>query len=161
MLSKNLLSSFDLEDYMEKHGISGKIEVLDASTKTVIQASVALGVSQHQIIKSILFFLDEKTVLVISAGTSPIDKKMVRKHFGVSKRQLRIAKALEVFEFTGYKIGTVPPFGHKEKIKTIIDPSVMECHTVYGGGGDLMTMLGIESAVLLKHTNAEVVKISK
>jgi prolyl-tRNA editing enzyme YbaK/EbsC (Cys-tRNA(Pro) deacylase) len=108
-----------------------------------------------------LLRIDEKPVLVISAGTSPINKKMVRKHFGISKRQLRMAKALEVFETTGYKIGTVPPFGHKVKIETIIDPSVMECHTVYGGGGDTMTMLGIESAALLKHTNAEVVNISK
>jgi prolyl-tRNA editing enzyme YbaK/EbsC (Cys-tRNA(Pro) deacylase) len=71
MQSQDLLSSFDLQDYMEKHGISGKIELLDANTNTVVHAAVALNVSQHQIIKSILFFIDEKPVLVISAGTSP------------------------------------------------------------------------------------------
>ena len=67
MQSQDLLSSFDLQDYMEKHGIPGKIELLDASTKTVVHAAVALNVSHHQIIKSILFFIDEKPILAIEA----------------------------------------------------------------------------------------------
>ena len=161
MPSLDMLSSLDLQDYLEKHKISGDLKPMDASTETVVKAAVALNISHLQIIKSILFMINEEPVLIISAGTSHINKKLVRKIFGMSKRKVRPAKTDEVLEITGYLIGTVPPLGHKTKLKTIIDPSVMECHTVFGGGGDLMTMLGIESKVLLDHTKAEIINVSK
>ena len=161
MSTQKLLSSFDLQDYMDKHSIPGMVESLDLTTNTVVQAAIALNISPQQIIKSLLFIIDDEPVLLISAGISPINKKIVRNHFGVSRKKLRFAKAEEILEITGYRIGTLPPFGHVTKLKTIIDPSVMESHTVYGGGGDPMTMVKVESIIIMEHTNAELVEISR
>jgi len=160
MTESVLLSSIDLQEYLDEHKIPGKIVFLDAMTRTVVQAALALNASPQQIIKSMIFLIDEKPVVAISCNTSPVSKKLVRKHFGVSKRLVRLAKAEDVLCITGYKVGTVPPFGHLEKIRTIMDPSVLESHTVYGGGGDYTSMLRLESAALLEHTQAEIVNIN-
>jgi prolyl-tRNA editing enzyme YbaK/EbsC (Cys-tRNA(Pro) deacylase) len=155
-----LLSSIDLQEYLDEHQIPGKIVFLDAMTKTVVQAAFALKASPQQIIKSMVFLIDEKPVIAIICNTVPVNKRLVRKYFGVSKRLVRLAKAEDVRLLTGYKVGTVPPFGHLEKIKTIIDPSVLESHTVYGGGGDYTSMIRIESTALLNHTQAEIVRLN-
>ena len=160
MTESVLLSSIDLQEYLDEHKIPGKIVFLDAMTKTVVQAAVALNASPQQIFKSMVFLIDEKPVIAIICNTSPVNKKLVRKHFAVSNRQVKLAKAPDVLRITGYKAGTVPPFGHVEKLMTIMDPSVLEAHTVYGGGGDYTSMLRIESAALLKHTQAEIVKLN-
>ena len=160
MSTQNHLYSSDLKEYMEKNSIPGKIETLGSNTKTVVQAASVLGVSPQQIIKSLLFIIADEPVILISAGTALIDKKAVRKHFKVSKRQLRLAKPEEMVEITGYSVGTMPPLGHKTKLRTIIDPSVMEYPSVYGGGGDTMAMVKIRSEILLEHANAEIMDIS-
>ena len=161
MQNEILLSSIHLQEYMDEQGVPGKIVFLDAMTKTVVQAAVALKISPDQIIKSILFIINDEPVIAISIGTRSINKKFLRKHFDASKRQVRLAKGEEIFDITGYKTGTLPPFGHKIKIKTLIDPSVLECHTVFGGGGDLSSMVQIESKILLEHTGAEVVQLAR
>lgn len=161
MTDQKTLTSFDLREYMDKHNVPGELITLELSTKTVVLAATALNVPSQQIIKSLVFIIDDEPVLLISAGTPSVDMKSVRNHFGVSRKKVGFAKWDEMLEITGYAGGTMPHVGHKIKLKTILDPSVMENHEVYGGGGDTNTMMKIKSEVLLEHTNAEIVDISR
>ena len=52
-------------------------------------------------------------------------------------KNVRLAKAREVKEITGYDIGAIPPIAHKQKIKTITDNKVSilnDDKVVYLGG---------------------------
>jgi hypothetical protein len=50
----------------------------------------------------------------------------VAKHLGVLRRHVRLATPAEVLESTGYRVGTVPPFGHYTSLRTLVDIGVTE-----------------------------------
>jgi prolyl-tRNA editing enzyme YbaK/EbsC (Cys-tRNA(Pro) deacylase) len=55
----------------------------------------------------------------------------------------------------------MPPFGHRRKLRTLVDPAVASMDTVYGGGGDIDAMMRITSAELVRVTAAEVMDLSE
>lgn len=110
-------------------------------TPTVATAAEAVGVQPDQIIKSVLFLADQQPVLVIASGLSRIDRKQLADNLAVSRRRVKIASADQVLAFTGYLAGTLPPFGHQEAIPTVLETSVLTQSMVYGGGGELRTLL--------------------
>ena len=66
---------------------------------------------------------------------------------------VRLAKAKEVKEITGYDIGAVPPVAHKQKIKTIVDSKVNilnDEEILYLGGGSHYHLLKIKKRELMK-----------
>ena len=55
----------------------------------------------------------------------------------------------------------MPPFGHRQKLRTLLDPTITELAVIYGGGGDIDTMLRLSPTELLRVTEAEVVAVSE
>jgi prolyl-tRNA editing enzyme YbaK/EbsC (Cys-tRNA(Pro) deacylase) len=64
----------------------------------------------------------------------------------VGKKQVKIATPEQVLAWTGYPAGGVPPFGHPTRLRTWVDPAVLERETVYGGGGAESTLMGVHTA---------------
>jgi prolyl-tRNA editing enzyme YbaK/EbsC (Cys-tRNA(Pro) deacylase) len=60
---------------------------------------------------------------------------------------------------TGYVVGSVPPFGHKTRLRTIVDTSVYEQLFVYGGGGETNALMRLETAVLRHVVGEETVEL--
>ena len=54
----------------------------------------------------------------------------------------------------------MPPFGHKQELRTLVDPAVTRQGVIYGGGGDIDAMLRLTPAELLAATRAEVTTLS-
>jgi len=133
---------------------------LSAETATVATAAEALGVTPEQIIKSLLFFVGGKTILVISNGTAKVDRKLIARHFDLGKRQVRLARPADVEAIAGFGVGAMPPFGHKKALPTLIDPGVVEQEEIYGGGGTTSAMLRLTPQALLAVTAGEVVPVS-
>jgi len=67
-------------------------------------------------------------------------------------KEVRLAKAKEVKEITGYDIGAVPPIAHKQKIKTIVDSKVgmLDDEEVHLGGESHYHLLKIKKKELVK-----------
>ncbi|HIP71885.1 MAG TPA: YbaK/EbsC family protein [Anaerolineae bacterium] len=146
------LNSNDLARFIEDEGITAVIIRLDTPTKTVTDAAAALGVQPEQIIKSVLFLADGAPVLVITNGLTRIRYKALADFLGLSRRRLKMADAAQVLAITGYVVGSVPPFGHLQPIRTVVDTAVTQLpHThIYGGGGDINALLQITPAELLR-----------
>jgi prolyl-tRNA editing enzyme YbaK/EbsC (Cys-tRNA(Pro) deacylase) len=91
-----------------------KITVLESpeKTHTAQQAADVHKVPVKNIVKSILVKIDGEFVLFLVPGDKKIDLK---------EKNCTIAQAHEVKNITGYSIGGVPPFGHKQKIRTYIE----------------------------------------
>src|SRR5512146_185567 len=78
----------------------------------------------EQIVRSIIFQVrPAEFLMVLVAGPEQVDWKGLRRLVGRSR--LRMATEEEVLEVTGYRIGTVSPFGLKNQIKILIDASVL------------------------------------
>ena len=83
----------DLEAYLIENGIEAEVIRLDAPTPTVETAAEVVGVSPDQIVKSLLFLIEEHPVLVIASGLGRIDRRLLAKHFGISRRKTHFADA--------------------------------------------------------------------
>ena len=145
----NSLSAADLQKFIDEQEIAAEILHLDVDTPTVADAAVALDVAPEQIIKSVLFLADKRPVMVIASGVARLDRKALADFLGVSRRRVKIASAAQVLAHTGYVAGSVPPFGYKEPIATVVETAVTRLSSpIYGGGGEIHALLRLTAAEL-------------
>ena len=153
------LTPDDLEAYLRAHHIAGEVLRLEQPTPTVAAAAEAVGVSPDAILKTVIFMAQGKPIAVIARGQARVNARALARHLGVGRKKVRVARAEEVLEATGYPAGAVPPLGHRRALPTYIDPRVLESTEAFAGGGAHNALLRIEPAVLLEATNAEVVSV--
>lgn len=84
--------------------------------------------------------------MVLMAGPAQIDWKKLRQY--VKRSRVRMATEEEVLEVTGYRIGTVSPFGLKNAVKVLIDASVLKEEEISLGSGVRGTAIIMKSADL-------------
>jgi Cys-tRNA(Pro) deacylase len=98
------------------------------------QAATERNQRPEQIVRSILFQIrPEEFVMVLVAGREQVDWKKLRQLVGRSR--MRMATEEEVLEVTGYRVGTVSPFGLKNQVRVLIDASVLSEEEVSTGSG--------------------------
>ena len=155
------MDSENLQRFIARYNIAADIISLEEHTLTVGDAARALHVKTDQIIKSLVFQINGDPLLVINNGLARVDRKKLAAYLGVGRKKVKFADPDQVLELTGFIVGSMPPFGHKNRLRTLIDPSVTRMETVYGGGGDINTMMKIAIDVLLEATQAEVTELSE
>ena len=101
----------------------------------------------EQVVRSILFQIrPEEFVMVLVAGREQVDWKKLRQLVGRSR--VRMATEEEVLEVTGYRVGTVSPFGLRNQVRVLIDESVLQEEEVSIGSGVRNTAIILKSADL-------------
>jgi prolyl-tRNA editing enzyme YbaK/EbsC (Cys-tRNA(Pro) deacylase) len=83
-------------------------------------AAEALGIPVEEMTKNVLFFVRGEPVLVIGRGTERIDERRVAAHFGVGRKQVKLANGEQTLATTGFEAGCVPPFGHVVALRTLL-----------------------------------------
>ena len=126
---------------------------------TVDDAARALGVDTGQIIKSLVFQVEGEPFLVINNGLARVDRQKLAAYIGVGRKKVKFAAPDQVADMTGFVVGSMPPFGHKSPLRTLMDPTVTQQETVYGGG-DIDAMMKITTDVLIAATGAELTELS-
>ena len=155
------MNSHDLQRFIDIHQIRAVILPMDQHTPTVPDAARALGVQTSQIIKSLVFTIKDIPLLVIGNGEARIDRRKLAAIRSVSRGRVKMASAQRALDITGYVVGSMPPFGHKQKLPTVIDSAVLRMETIYGGGGDIDAMMRMATDELLRITGAQVASISE
>jgi prolyl-tRNA editing enzyme YbaK/EbsC (Cys-tRNA(Pro) deacylase) len=134
-----------LDDLAIKHEVfrhAGIVVTLD-------QAARERGQRPEQVVRSLLFRLGPgRFVLVLAAGPNQISWKKLRKHVG--QRRLTAASDIEVFEVTGYRVGTVSPFGVRKPVRILIDLRVLREALVSVGSGAANTGIVLTTENLLR-----------
>jgi prolyl-tRNA editing enzyme YbaK/EbsC (Cys-tRNA(Pro) deacylase) len=125
--------------------------VFSKSTRTAQEAAESLGCSVAQIAKSLIFIDDTNLpVLVVASGSNRVDEK----RFGLQK-----ADADYVKDKTGFVIGGVPPWGHKSKIRTIIDEDLANYEEIWASAGKTNSVFKLTFEELVKETGGEVLAV--
>lgn len=97
------------------------------AVSTSEEAAKTRGDQLKEGIKALLFTNGEdRWVIVDVPADKKVDQKKVAEVLGWSKGKIRMATAEEVMQKTGCEIGAVPPFGHQEKIRILLDKGVYE-----------------------------------
>jgi len=145
---------------LEKLGILHSVFRHESPVHSFEQAASERGQKPEQVVRSILFRIaEDEFIMVLVAGPAQVSWKLLRKHLGRSR--VSMATEDEVLAVTGYRIGTVGPFGLPNQLTVVIDASVMREEEVSIGSGMRNTAIILKSADLhhaLK--NAEVVSLT-
>lgn len=144
-------SSVELAAFLRRYQIDAQILHLDAPTPTVAAAAEVLGVQPEQIMKSVLFLADGAPVMVVACGLDRLDSKVLADQLGVARRRMKVANGAQVLAHTGYVAGSVPPFGYRQPLRTLVDTAVRtQSGVIYGGGGDVNALLRLTVGELLR-----------
>lgn len=146
----------DLQAYLKEHQIAAEIVYPGKPTPTVPAAAEALGVSPDQIVKSVLFVVNDQPFLVYGCGEHRVDPRKLAERLNESRKSVKLANADQVLDFTGYAVGTVPPVGLKTHMPAFMDPAIQTHEVIYAGGGGIDALLKMTSAELLRASRAEV-----
>ncbi len=149
----------ELRGFMQAHGVQGEILRLDVPTPTVETAAQAVHARPEQIIKSILFMVDEQPVLAIACGLSTIGRRAIAALYGGGKKRVRLATPEMVLEISGYEVGAMPPFGHRQPLHTLIDKRVLDVSEAYAGGGAENALVRLAPLDIQRVTGAKILDL--
>ena len=153
------LGVLELQEFIRAHDIPGEIIHLSVPTPTVETAAQAVSAMPEQIIKSILFMVDGQPVLAVSCGKSSIERRAIADLYGVGKKRVKLATPEMVLEISGYEVGAMPPFGHRQLLTTLIDPRVLDSSEAYAGGGAENALVRLNPQEILRVTGAKVLDL--
>ena len=81
--------------------------------------------------------------MVLMAGSGQVDWKKLRQF--VKRSRVRMATEDEVLEVTGYRIGTVSPFGVRNQVRVLLDASALREEEISIGSGVRNTAIIMKS----------------
>jgi prolyl-tRNA editing enzyme YbaK/EbsC (Cys-tRNA(Pro) deacylase) len=134
------------------------IDVIESplSSATVALAAEAYGVAPGRIAKTLSLRIGERVVLIVAAGTSRMDNKKLKAHFGGKPKMLGLD---EVAEITGHDVGGVCPFGLKLPLPVYCDVSLQAFDEVVPAAGSTHSAVRIGPARMAELVNAEWVDV--
>jgi len=127
--------------------------------RTAAGAAEAIGCEVSQIVKSLLVKVGKEFFMFLVPGDKRLDFEFLSRYFQGEK--VRMSNADEVKEVTGYSIGGVPPFGHKQKLKTFVLPGFQKQLSVFGAAGDKAWTFEISYEDLVRVSDSELLPPDK
>jgi Cys-tRNA(Pro) deacylase len=144
---------------LENLGVPHQVFRHETHVTSFEQAARDRGQRPGQIVRSILFRVrDGEYAMVLMAGQEQVSWKILRKILGRSR--ISMATEQEVLAVTGYRIGTVGPFGLPNQVRVILDAGVLNEQEISIGSGMRDRAIILKSADLIKTLgNVEVVNL--
>ena len=148
-----------LKKYLEETGVWYRF-IEKKETIHTADAAKAAGLELHRVTKNLVSKTNEgEPVLLIIPGDKRVRLKSAAKALGV--RRVSLVSFEEAEKISGYPPGGTPSIGHKTKMRTVIDKSLLQYETVYCGGGSRKRLLEIRTEDIIRLNNAIVAEISK
>ena len=114
-------------------GLTIETRKFPEGTKTAQDAADAIGVGVGQIVKSLVFGVDDEIVMALVSGSNQLDEKKLAAAAGGAKCKRVDADAVRAA--TGFPIGGVPPLGLATQIRVFIDPDLLQYDEVWAAAG--------------------------
>jgi Cys-tRNA(Pro) deacylase len=140
--------------FLKQKGIDHEIVELTASARTAQLAAEAIGTSLAQIVKSLIFkgSKSDSAVLVLTSGANRVDEKKVALLIG---EPFKKAHPDFVHAHTGFIVGAVPPFAHREPMRTLIDEDLLAFPFIWAAAGHEDALIRLLPRELLAISNAQ------
>jgi Cys-tRNA(Pro) deacylase len=128
-------------------------------TKTAADAAAAIGVVVGQIVKSLVFGVDNEIVMALVSGSNQLDEKKLAAAAGGAKCSRVDADAVRAA--TGYPIGGVPPFGHRTPLRVFVDPDLLQYDEVWAAAGTWNDNFGAAPADIVRVASGVVTDLKR
>jgi Cys-tRNA(Pro) deacylase len=140
-------------------GLTIDIIEFEATTRTAPDAAAAIGCTVGQIVKSLLFVVNDRPIMVLVSGSNQLDEKKLAALCGVGRKKVKRADADTARQATGFAIGGVPPFGHATSLPVYIDEDFFQFKTIWAAAGTPNAVFAITPTELVRATGGTVVDL--
>jgi Cys-tRNA(Pro) deacylase len=135
--------------------VEARVEEFSEGTPTAEDAARAVGCALGQIVKSLVFLCDGRTVLVMVPGDRRADQRKIAAAGGCGRA--KVASAEDVQRATGFEPGAVAPFPLPAIEGVFVDQALLAHEVVWIGAGSRRHMAAIAPADLLRLTRARTI----
>ena len=139
-------------------GVKVEPKTFPESTRTAQEAADAIGIDVGQIVKSLIFQVDQEFILAYVSGKNKLDESSLAAAAG--GEMCKRVDAQTVREVTGFSIGGVPPFGLREKLRVFIDENLLSYSEVWAAAGTPHAVFAIGPKDLVVASGGEVSEIA-
>lgn len=151
-------------DAAARKGVALDVTVFPDSTHTAQEAAHAVGAELTQIVKSLVFVTaredgELEPIVCLVSGADRVD--LERLAAVVGRRDIRRASAREADDLTGFTIGGIPPFGHSQRTRVIMDPELGRYAVVWAAAGLPTAVFPVAPATLRMLSDAHVAPIAE
>ncbi len=140
-------------------GLEIEVRKFPEGTKTAQDAANAIGVTVGQIVKSLVFGVDDEIVMALVSGSNQLDEKKLAAAAGGAKCSRVDADAVRAA--TGFPIGGVPPLGLATQMRIFIDPDLMQYDEVWAAAGTWNDVFSVSPRELATATAGVVVDLRR
>jgi Cys-tRNA(Pro)/Cys-tRNA(Cys) deacylase len=148
--------------HLEERGIPWQRLTFSPSTpKGAASVAHALGFRESQMVKTLIFEsgTGERALIAVGGDRNVISGKLKK---AMGNRNIRLASPDAVLDFTGYRIGSIPPFSWQEEgTRTFIDEDLMEEPILGVGAGVWGEEIMITPPDLVRAANGIVVNLTR
>jgi prolyl-tRNA editing enzyme YbaK/EbsC (Cys-tRNA(Pro) deacylase) len=130
-----------VSSFLRESGIEARIQEFPDGTASAQDAAHAVGCELGQIVKSLVFLCDDRAVVALVPGDRRGDPEKVAR--AVDAGSVRVAKAREVEDATGFAPGAVAPFPLPNVDTVLMDRTLYHHELVWAGAGSHKHVLGI------------------
>jgi Cys-tRNA(Pro) deacylase len=148
------------QEALRQRGFAHQVVELPASTRTAQEAAQAVGCQVEQIVKSLVFKgrQSQTPFLVLASGPNRVDERRLSELVG---EPIEKADADFVRQHTGFAVGGVPPMGHRERVATFIDETLLQHTALWAAAGTPRAVFPLTPADLQAMTAGQVVAIAE
>ena len=133
-------------------GVDAQVRRFPEGTRTAADAARAVGGGVDQIVKTLVFVVDERPVLALTSGKNRVDPdKLAAVAGGTGARR---ATPEEARAATGFAVGGTPPFGFPSPVVAYLDPDLLAFEEVWVAAGTPDSVFPIPPATLERVTGA-------
>ncbi len=144
------MSKERVKEYLAKYNMDNRIQEFNVSSATVKEAALALNCEEKRIAKTLSFLVDDKPILIVTAGDT---KTSNSKYKGYFHTKAKMIPADMVDNLIGHPIGGVCPFGVNDGVEIYLDESLKRFETVFPACGETNNAIELTIDELEQVTN--------
>ena len=136
-----------VKTYLGEKGYADRLTVHEETIDTVEHAAMRIGCSEAEIAKTLSFIVDDKPVIVVTAGDGRINSSKFKAQFHTKPHMI---PREQVEEITGFQPGGVCPFAVPKDIPVWLDVSMKRFEYVHPAAGNEYTSVKLTTEELEK-----------
>lgn len=140
-------------------GLDVEIQRFPEGTRTAEDAARAVGCHVAQIVKSLVFVVDDRPAVALVSGANRVDLDRLASALGGTAA--RRATGDEARSATGYAIGGVPPFGHATRLEVVIDRDLLAHDRVWAAAGLPDAVFAVSPGELVRASGGLVAEVAE
>lgn len=144
------MSTEKVKSYFKQWQLDDRIHEFDVSSATVDLAAQALNCQPKRIAKTLSFMVQEKPLLIVTAGDARIDNKKFKSQF---KTKAKMLKHEDTKVLIGHDVGGVCPFVINKGVLVYLDISLKRFATVFPACGSANSAIELSISELESHSH--------